>query len=767
MQQEGLEKSALESHDFTFGRPALKDLHIRSSSTQNSSASASPAPYRVPQYPVPQQHLSSVSARRSSSPQINLPALTVQRPSHPAELAPIRESDILPRRDKHSISPTSRSPLFPRRTSGIHLPFISPTGSPTSVAGYRQAPSPDAENGEVDVKPSYFALPRIHSPFLRPQPPSHLSSDSGGSDSSASAHRNTMSTSNSPDRSRMEMRPDSNGNGSLPMRQPSPSGTASKAPLSDILGPTSSNKSSPFRMGPAGEVSRTLAPLPVSGYERRGSASGTPMQSRDHSVDPRAEGTGRNDAEAEEARDKVGDPADFDYSMRRHSIAVFHGEDNGPLRPLAARPPPAPSPLGLGANNSGLGMDAENEAARLAMNRKRKESHDRAAMGHFGDAHLPGFEPNGGPSRIPNPSAPPANHVFQPPAPPSFSNPFASSTSSATSIPSEELGPPAKRRGSTYDTKMRQLSLSGTHHDSHPGSAGMLQNASPQPWNPAFGDRRDSTVSVYSTRSLASSMSSQPSANPMNPPYPPYGTDPTQPNHPSGYPAYPAPPPPGSMAYPPTTNHSLYQDPRGSASSVMSSSTAVPDHARADRSNQASPDSNSGKEYTPVPVLSSLPPETRDSIVNGLSAPYSRSPELRVSHKLAERKRRKEMKDLFDELKEQLPADRGMKSSKWEILTRAVDFIANLKRQNSDMTREIEGLRAEVNTLRVGAAAAAAASGVTYGVPPPPHYPMSLGSGPAYNLPPAGYAPPVAAYPPMGSANGSAPPSHGGTPVPR
>lgn len=28
------------------------------------------------------------------------------------------------------------------------------------------------------------------------------------------------------------------------------------------------------------------------------------------------------------------------------------------------------------------------------------------------------------------------------------------------------------------------------------------------------------------------------------------------------------------------------------------------------------------------------------------------------------------MKDLFDELKEQLPADRGMKSSKWEILTR-------------------------------------------------------------------------------------------------
>lgn len=231
------------------------------------------------------------------------------------------------------------------------------------------------------------------------------------------------------------------------------------------------------------------------------------MQSREHSVDARAEGTGRNDAEAEEARDKVGDPSDFDYSMRRHSIAVFQGEDNGPLRPLAARPPPAPSPLGLGANNSGQGMDADNEAARLAMNRKRKESHDRAAMGHFGDAHLAGIEPNGGSSRIPIPSAPLPNHVFQPPAPPAFSNPFAAPGNPATSIASEELGPPAKRRGSTYDTKMRQLSLSGTHHEQHPGSAGVFQNASPQPWNPAFSDRRDSTVSVYSNRSLASSMS--------------------------------------------------------------------------------------------------------------------------------------------------------------------------------------------------------------------------------------------------------------------
>ncbi|EMD40709.1 hypothetical protein CERSUDRAFT_80362 [Gelatoporia subvermispora B] len=128
------------------------------------------------------------------------------------------------------------------------------------------------------------------------------------------------------------------------------------------------------------------------------------------------------------------------------------------------------------------------------------------------------------------------------------------------------------------------------------------------------------------------------------------------------------------------------------------------------------------------------------------STPYSRSPELRVSHKLAERKRRKEMKELFDELRDQLPADRGMKASKWEILSKAIDFIGNLKQSHQDLTREVEILRHELDSIRQG-------------IPPqfaaPPH-PVVYGHGP-----PVGVSP----YPPPGVPGGPLPP-HQGPPPP-
>ncbi|KAK9466913.1 hypothetical protein V1512DRAFT_262639 [Lipomyces arxii] len=73
--------------------------------------------------------------------------------------------------------------------------------------------------------------------------------------------------------------------------------------------------------------------------------------------------------------------------------------------------------------------------------------------------------------------------------------------------------------------------------------------------------------------------------------------------------------------------------------------------------------------------------------------PYSRSPELRQTHKIAERKRRKDMSMLYEDLKDLLPDEKGAKSSKHEILVRAISVIRKIKKSNNDLKTEVNDLR--------------------------------------------------------------------------
>ncbi|KIW92429.1 uncharacterized protein Z519_07413 [Cladophialophora bantiana CBS 173.52] len=141
------------------------------------------------------------------------------------------------------------------------------------------------------------------------------------------------------------------------------------------------------------------------------------------------------------------------------------------------------------------------------------------------------------------------------------------------------------------------------------------------------------------------------------------------------------------------------------------------------------------------------------------TTPYSRTPELRVTHKLAERKRRSEMKDCFEQLRSRLPASQNNKSSKWETLSRAIDYIAQLESQNKQARAEFESQRMKMAELE---AKMHEMSRQMQGIqqpqgsfPPPPNVmPQSpLGYGPHFNNHIDGSNEPARTLPPIMNSN--------------
>ncbi|KAH7105843.1 hypothetical protein BKA62DRAFT_766309 [Auriculariales sp. MPI-PUGE-AT-0066] len=497
--------------------------------------------------------------------------------------------------------------------------------------------------------------------------------------------------------------------------QPPPRPTIPNPPdISPRLSVTSSSPhavrpTSPYRFGSASSTTDNtqLRRLLHSPDQSHHSVSGPSQNQLDVDMDEN-----RLDPHSSRHRSSTDSPH-FDYSMRRHSIATVQHDD---MR--------APSP------------SDRLRRTQMTGSLKRKISHDRIMYTSVGEE-----------------DGPDGDMLVDP------------------------AEPAPKRRGSTFDTRIAQLSLYD-RRDS-------VDSRSPasQVWQ---SDRRDSTASAFSTASsIGTGYTSGFSTDSNVKSLPSYSWAANQGSSGSESHENEATPSPGARGSsipgdlpPPSELHSMPTVPSmhpyaaDRRMSVPENPSRIMDRSLRSRSRPpmstrgvesvASPkqrdplelpsirasDSQQQQQLQrdPTPTAGDTPKEMSGSLSGtnlGLpsslsNTPYSRSPELRVSHKLAERKRRKEMKDLFDELREHLPADRGMKASKWEILSKAVDYIQQLKHSEANMQREVEVLRHELDTVRQSAAQFAGglqASGVghpivyTQGPPMAPYPPNTVNAG--------------------------------------